>query len=64
MKAEMVDICKAVGNRIGAYCRENDDKGILFQYEMPKAELSFLTYWPKLSFEPECLIAKLFQGAT
>ena len=61
MKAEMVDdICKAVETVSVPIVVKMMIKEFFFQYEMPKVGLSFLTYWPKLSFEPEYLIAKLF----
>jgi len=50
MKAEMVDICKAVGNRIGAYCRENDDKGILFSIRNAKSRTEFLNVLAETQF--------------
>lgn len=50
MKTEMVDICKAVGNRIGAYCRENDDKGILFSIRNAKSRTEFLNVLAETQF--------------
>ncbi|MFN4145398.1 MAG: hypothetical protein ACK4GN_06210 [Runella sp.] len=42
MKAEMVEICKRVGNSIGRYCRESDDKGILFSIRNSRNRIDFL----------------------
>ncbi|MBP8945769.1 MAG: hypothetical protein KBG25_07735 [Paludibacteraceae bacterium] len=50
MKTEMVDICKAVGNHIGAYCRENDDKGILFSIRNAKSRTEFLNVLAETQF--------------
>ena len=42
MKAGMVDLCKRVGNSIGRYCRESDDKGILFSLRNSRNRIDFL----------------------
>jgi hypothetical protein len=42
MKTEMVDLCKRVGNSIGRYCRESDDKGILFSIRNSRNRIDFL----------------------
>jgi len=50
MKTEMVDICKSIGNRIGAYCREKDDKGILFSIRNAKNKTEFLNVLAETQF--------------
>ncbi len=50
MKVEMVDICKTVGNRIGAYCREKDDKGILFSIRNAKSRTEFINVLAETQF--------------
>lgn len=60
MKAEMVDICKAVGNRIGAYCRENDDKGILFSIRNAKSRTEFLNVLAETQFRTEVSYGETF----
>jgi len=53
MKTEMVEICKAIGNRIGAYCREKDDKGILFSIRNAKNRTEFLNVLSETQFRTE-----------
>lgn len=60
MKAEMVDICKAVGNRIGAYCREKDDKGILFSIRNAKSRTEFLNVLAETQFRTEVSYSETF----
>ena len=60
MKAEMVDICKAVGNRIGAYCREKDDKGILFSIRNAKSRTEFLNVLAETQFRTEVSYGETF----
>jgi hypothetical protein len=50
MKIEMIDICKKVGNRIGAYCREKEDKGILFSIRNAKSRTEFLNVLAETQF--------------
>lgn len=60
MKAEMVDICKTVGNRIGAYCRENEDKGILFSIRNAKSRTEFLNVLAETQFRTEVSYGETF----
>jgi hypothetical protein len=60
MKAEMVDICKAVGNRIGAYCRKEDDKGILFSIRNAKSRIEFLNVLAETQFRTEVSYGETF----
>jgi len=60
MKAEMVDICKTVGNRIGAYCREKDDKGILFSIRNAKNRTEFLNVLAETQFRTEMSYSETF----
>lgn len=50
MKAEMVEVCKSIGNRIGAYCREKDDKGILFSIRNAKNRTEFINVLAETQF--------------
>jgi len=60
MKAEMVDICKTLGNRIGAYCREKDDKGILFSIRNAKSRTEFLNVLSETQFKTEVSYGETF----
>ena len=60
MKTEMVDICKTVGNRIGAYCREKDDKGILFSIRNAKSRTEFLNVLAETQFRTEVSYSETF----
>jgi hypothetical protein len=60
MKAEMVDICKAVGNRIGAYCRDKDDKGILFSIRNAKSRIEFINVLAETQFRTEVSYSETF----
>ena len=60
MKSEMVDICKIVGNRIGAYCREKDDKGILFSIRNAKSRIEFLNVLAETQFRTEVSYSETF----
>lgn len=60
MKVEMVDICKTVGNRIGAYCREKDDKGILFSIRNAKSRTEFLNVLAETQFRTEVSYGEIF----
>lgn len=60
MKVEMVDICKTVGNRIGAYCREKDDKGILFSIRNAKSRTEFLNVLAETQFRTEVSYGETF----
>lgn len=60
MKVEMVDICKTVGNRIGAYCREKDDKGILFSIRNAKSKTEFLNVLAETQFRTEVSYGETF----
>lgn len=42
MKSEMVEMCKSLGNRIGRYCREKNDSGILFSIRNSRNRIDFL----------------------
>lgn len=53
MKPEMVEMCKSVGNRIGRYCREKDDKGILFSIRNAKNRTEFLNVLSESQFRTE-----------
>lgn len=53
MKVEMVDICKTLGNRIGAYCREKDNKGILYSIRNAKSRTEFLKVLAETQFRTE-----------
>lgn len=53
MKSEMVDLCKSIGNRIGRYCRENDNKGILFSIRNAKNRVEFLNVLAESQFRTE-----------
>ncbi len=53
MKTKMVEMCKTLGNRIGAYCRENDDKGILFSIRNVKSRIEFLNVLADIQFRTE-----------
>ena len=56
----MVDICKTVGNRIGAYCREKDDKGILFSIRNAKSRTEFLNVLAETQFRTEVSYGETF----
>ncbi len=60
MKVEMVDICKTVGNHIGAYCREKDDKGILFSIRNAKSRTEFLNVLAETQFRTEVFYGETF----
>jgi len=60
MKTEMVEICKSVGNRIGAYCRENDDKGILFSIRNAKSRNEFINVLAETQFRTEVSYSETF----
>jgi hypothetical protein len=60
MKAEMVETCKSLGNRIGRYCRENEDKGILFSIRNAKSRNEFLTVLSETQFRTEVLYSEDF----
>lgn len=53
MKSEMVEICKSIGNRIGRYCRESDNKGILFSIRNAKNRAEFLNVLAESQFRTE-----------
>jgi hypothetical protein len=53
MKTEMVEMCKSIGNRIGRYCRENDNKGILFSIRNSKNRIEFLNTLAESQFKTE-----------
>jgi hypothetical protein len=53
MKPEMVEMCKSIGNRIGRYCREKDDKGILFSLRNAKNRSEFLNVLAESQFRTE-----------
>lgn len=60
MKPEMVEMCKSVGNRIGRYCRENDNKGILFGIRNAKNRIEFLNVLAETQFKTEVLYGEDF----
>jgi hypothetical protein len=60
MKAEMVEVCKSLGNRIGRYCREKEDKGILFSIRNAKSRNEFLAVLSETQFRTEVLYSEDF----
>jgi hypothetical protein len=60
MKVEMVEICKKTGNSIGAYCREKDDKGILFSIRNAKSRTEFLNVLSETQFRTEVSYSEAF----
>lgn len=60
MKSEMVEICKSIGNRIGRYCRENDNKGILFSIRNAKNRAEFLNVLAESQFRTEVSYSEEF----
>lgn len=60
MDAKMVDTCKSIGNRIGAYCREKDDKGILFSIRNAKNRTEFLNVLAETQFRTEVSYGESF----
>ena len=60
MKAEMVEACKSLGNRIGRYCREKEDKGILFSIRNAKNRSEFLSVLAETQFRTEVLYSEDF----
>lgn len=60
MKVEMVELCKSLGNRIGAYCREKDDKGILFSIRNAKNRTEFLNVLSETQFRTEVSYSETF----
>jgi hypothetical protein len=63
MNQEMVKICKATGNSIGAYCREKDDKGILFSIRNAKSRTEFLNVLAETQFRTEVSYSETFFNA-
>jgi len=53
MNTKMVEMCKSIGNRIGAYCREKDDKGILYSIRNAKSRIEFLNVLAEIQFRTE-----------
>ncbi len=60
MKAEMVEACKSLGNRIGRYCREKEDKGILFSIRNSKNRSEFISVLAETQFRTEVLYSEDF----
>jgi hypothetical protein len=60
MDNKMVDLCKSVGNRIGRYCRETDDKGILFSIRNVRNRIDFLKVLSESQFRTEVLYSEEF----
>jgi hypothetical protein len=60
MDAKMVEICKSTGNRIGAYCREKEDKGILFSIRNAKNRTEFLNVLAETQFRTEVSYSENF----
>jgi hypothetical protein len=60
MKTEMVDLCKRMGNSIGRYCRENENKGILFSMRNAKNRSEFLNVLAETQFRTEVLYSEEF----
>lgn len=60
MDNAMVDLCKSVGNRIGRYCREKDDKGILFSIRNARNRIDFLKVLSESQFRTEVLYSEDF----
>ncbi len=53
MKTEMVERCKQIGNSIGRYCRETEDKGILFSIRNARNRIDFLKILSESQFRTE-----------
>jgi hypothetical protein len=60
MDAKMVETCKSIGNRIGAYCREKEDKGILFSIRNAKNRTEFLNVLAETQFRTEVSYGESF----
>ncbi len=60
MDNNMVDMCKRVGNSIGRYCRETDDKGILFSIRNARNRIDFLKILSDSQFRTEVLYSEEF----
>lgn len=60
MDNKMVELCKSVGNRIGRYCRETDDKGILFSIRNVRNRIDFLKVLSESQFRTEVLYSEEF----
>jgi hypothetical protein len=60
MKAEMVDICKRIGNSIGRYCREKEDKGILYAIRNCRNRIDFLKVLSESQFRTEVSFGEEF----
>mgnify|MGYP000895459265 CR=1 FL=1 len=60
MKSEMVEMCKSLGNRIGRYCRESENKGILFSIRNSKNRTEFLNILAESQFKTEISIGEEF----
>lgn len=60
MDNNMVDMCKRVGNSIGRYCRESDDKGILFSIRNSRNRIDFLKVLSDSQFRTEVLYSEEF----
>ncbi len=60
MDNKMVDMCKRVGNSIGRYCRETDDKGVLFSIRNSRNRIDFLKVLSDSQFRTEVLYSEEF----
>lgn len=60
MDNNMVDMCKRIGNSIGRYCRETDDKGILFSIRNSRNRIDFLKVLSDSQFRTEVLYSEEF----
>lgn len=60
MDAKIVEICKSIGNRIGAYCREKEDKGILFSIRNAKNRVEFINVLAETQFRTEVSYSENF----
>jgi len=60
MKAEMVELCKRVGNSIGRYCRESDDRGILFSIRNSRNRIDFLKVLSDSQFRTQLMYSEEF----
>ncbi len=60
MDNNVVDMCKRIGNSIGRYCRETDDKGILFSIRNSRNRIDFLKVLSESQFRTGVLYSEEF----
>jgi len=63
MKPEIVSICKSLGNRIGAYCGKQQDKGILYSIRNTRNRMDFLKVLADTQFKTEISYSEDFFNA-